>query len=231
MNSPGCRPPAQHPYPVVLVPGTYGVSSWSLIGPQLAQLGYCVYTFGYGYNETADIATSAQQLGGFVDRLLARTGAKRVSIVGHSEGGVMPRYYIKFLGGSAKVANLVALAPPNHGTLNPATFGGALTGCVACAEQQAGSPFLANLNAGDETPGPVSYTVIATIYDAVVIPYTSASLSGPSTRVTNITLQHQCPSDPVGHLGLTMDPVALQWIENALEHRSGPASAAFRPAC
>jgi hypothetical protein len=69
------------------------------------------------------------------------------------------------------------------------------------------------------------------MYDAVVIPYTSASLSGPSTRVTNITLQHQCPSDPVGHLGLTMDPVALQWIENALEHRSGPASAAFRPAC
>src|SRR5258707_7478624 len=102
---------------------------------------------------------------------------------------MMPRYYIKFLGGAAKVTDLVALAPPNHGTLNPTTFGGALTGCLACAEQQTGSSFLAQLNAGDETPPPVSYTVIETIYDEVIIPYASAFLAGPSARATNVTLQ------------------------------------------
>jgi len=158
MNSPNCTPPSQHPYPVVLLPGTYGVSTWQLIGPRLASLGYCVDTFTYGNAETGDIPTSARQLASYVDKLLARTGAKRVSIVGHSEGGMMPRYYIKFLGGTAKVQNLVALAPSNHGTLNPATFGGALTGCVACAQQQTGSAFLTQLNSGDETPAPVSYT-------------------------------------------------------------------------
>ena len=44
------------------------------------------------------------------------TGASQVDIVGHSQGGMMPRYYIKFLGGAAKVHTLVGLAPSNHGT-------------------------------------------------------------------------------------------------------------------
>src|SRR3979411_412784 len=39
INAANCKPPAQHPYPVVLSPGTYGVTTWRLIGPQLAQLG------------------------------------------------------------------------------------------------------------------------------------------------------------------------------------------------
>jgi hypothetical protein len=34
----------------------------------------------------------------------------------------------------------------------------------------------------------------------------------------------------VGHLGITTDPVALQWVENALA-RQGPANPAFAPAC
>jgi triacylglycerol lipase len=225
-----CKPPAQHPEPVVLVPGTYGATSWQLIAPQLAQLGYCVHTFTYGDAETGDIATSAAELSRFVNQLLAQTGAKRVALVGHSEGGMMPRYYIKFLGGAAKVAKLVALAPSNHGTLNPSTFGGALTGCEACAQQQTGSAFLTKLNAGDATPPPVDYTVIETMYDEVVIPYTSAFLSGPAARVTNITLQSRCPTNFVGHLGITTDPVALQWVENALASK-GPANPGFVPAC
>ena len=143
----------------------------------------------------------------------------------------MPRYYIRFLGGAAKVKSLVALAPSNHGTLNPSTFGGGLVGCVACVEQQTGSPFLTKLNSGDETPPPVDYTVIETMYDAVVVPYTSAFLNGPSTRVTNVTLQQQCPRDIVGHIGITSDPVALQWVENALARSSGPADPSFVPSC
>ncbi|HUE26122.1 MAG TPA: alpha/beta fold hydrolase [Solirubrobacteraceae bacterium] len=216
---------------MVLLPGTFGVTASMFLGTQLAQAGYCVDTLTYGNNETGDIAASAHQLARFVDHILARTGAKRVSIVGHSEGGLMPRYYIRFLGGAAKVKSLVALAPSNHGTLNPSTFGGGMVGCVACVEQQTGSPFLTNLNSGDETPPPVDYTVIETMYDAVVVPYTSAFLNGPSTRVTNVTLQQQCPRDIVGHIGITSDPVALQWVENALARSSGPADPSFVPSC
>jgi triacylglycerol lipase len=231
VNSPGCRPPAQHPDPVVLVPGTFDATSWSTLAPALAQRGFCVFTLQYGNAGTGDIVRSAHQLAGFVDRLLKRTGAKKVAIVGHSEGGLMPRYYLKFLGGADKVSELIGLAPSNHGTTSPMALVGAWNGCTACAQQIAwGSAFLDRLGAGSETPGPVDYTSIQTEYDQVVLPYTSAFLSGPRARVTNITLQDRCPSDTVGHLGITTDAVALQWVENALG-RDGPANPAFVPVC
>jgi triacylglycerol lipase len=231
VNSTACKPPAQHPDPVVLVPGTFDATSWATIAPALAQRGYCVFTLNYGNAGTSDIVGSAHQLARFVDQVLKRTGAHQVAIVGHSEGGLMPRYYIKFLGGAKKVSALVALAPSNNGTMNPLALVGALSGCTACGQQLTwGSAFLQQLNSGDETPGPVGYTVIETKYDQVVLPYTSAFLTGPRARVTNVTLQNRCPADTVGHLGITTDPVALQWVENALDRR-GPANPAFTPVC
>jgi triacylglycerol lipase len=231
MNSTSCRPPAQHPQPVVLVHGTFATTSWQVIGPALAARGYCVFTFNYGQAGTGEIAESARELATFVNRLLAHTHAKQVSIVGHSEGGLMPRYYIRFLGGASKVRDLIGLAPSNHGTENPLVLEGAALGCTACGEQEAiGSSFLDQLNSGDEAPGPVDYTVIQTAYDEVVLPYTSAFLTGPASRVTNITLQDRCPSDVAGHLDIPTDPVALQWVEEALAS-NGPANPAFRPRC
>jgi hypothetical protein len=95
---------------------------------------------------------------------------------------MMARYYIKFLGAAGKVDDLVGLAPSNHGTTNPGAIAAGATFCEACAQQTAGSPFLAQLNGGDETPGAVSYTQIETRYDEVVTPYTSAFLApGPKT--------------------------------------------------
>jgi triacylglycerol esterase/lipase EstA (alpha/beta hydrolase family) len=231
VDSADCKPPPQHPEPVLLAYGTFGMTDWSLIGPALAQRGYCVFTFGYGFYGTAGIASSARELDTFVDQVLARTGAQRVSIVGHSEGGMMPRYYIKFLGGAAKVGDLVGLSPSNHGTTSPAAMEGAALGCTACAEQEAvGSSFLTQLNRGNETPAGVDYTSIATRDDTVVTPYRSAFLDGPGARVTNVVLQADCPDDSVGHLGVPTDPVALQWVENALG-RAGPADPGFRPRC
>jgi triacylglycerol lipase len=226
-----CRPTPRHPDPVVLVPGTFGATSWDVLGPALAGQGYCVFVLAYGDAGTIDVARSAAELGQAVDRILAVTGAHKVAIVGHSEGGMMPRYYIKRLGGAAKVSDLVALAPSNHGTMDVLALLGAQQGCTACGQQFAwGSTFLQHLNAGDETPPAVAYTVIETALDAVVTPYTSAFLSGPSARVTNVTLQNRCPADLVDHLGVPTDPVAVQWVENALAV-PGPADPAFRPRC
>lgn len=231
IDSGACRPPRQHPTPVVLVHGTFAATSWAVIGPALARRGYCVFTFDYGEAGTADIVGSARELARFVRRVRGRTRARRVSIVGHSQGGMMPRYYIRHLGGRTAVEDLIGLAPSNHGTSNPFALEGALLGCTACGQQLAwGSPFLATLNAGGETPGPVDYTVLQTRYDAVVLPYTSAFLRGPAARVTNVLLQVACPSDVSGHLGVATDPVAVQWVENALGRR-GPADPSFRPRC
>jgi triacylglycerol lipase len=224
-----CASPA-HPNPVVLVPGTFEATDWTSIADALQTRGYCVKAFQYSAAGTGPIARSASDLGQFVDRVLSSTGATRVSLVAHSEGGVVARYYVRFMGGTAKVADLVALAPPNHGTTTPLVIPGVLLGCVACAEQTAGSSLLAKLNAGNGVPGPVNYTVIETRYDAVVTPYQSALLKGPSNRVTNVVLQDACPDDLASHLTITDDPVAVQWVEQALAG-SGPARPAFKPRC
>ena len=203
--------------------------------PLLANHGYCVFTFNYGGSSpssvvqgTGDIAASAGQLAAFVTRVRAATGAVKVDLVGHSQGGMMPRYYLKFLGGAALVNRLVALAPSNHGTTLDgltalvAAFGaaglvnGALNAlCTACVQQEAGSAFLANLNAGGDTVAGVSYTVIESRNDEVVTPQESAFLSGPG--VTNITLQNQCVLDQSDHLEIAADPVALADVLNALD--------------
>lgn len=228
-----CEPPARHPYPVVLVHGTAGdmTYSWNLLSPALKRLGYCVFALDYGNRAIGPIETSAQQVEDFVDEVLAATGAPSVAIVGHSQGGMLPRYLIKFLGGEEKVNEVVGLVPSNHGTTVPlAPLVGDL-GCPACKQQIAGSEFITALNAGDETPGAIDYTQITTRYDQVVTPYTSAYLADSGDgRVTNVTVQDACPLDLFEHILFVNDPVALQWTLNALG-RAGPAAAGFRPDC
>jgi triacylglycerol esterase/lipase EstA (alpha/beta hydrolase family) len=229
-NDFGCKPPPRHPYPVVLVHGTFEnmTASWPAVAPALTRLGYCVFALDYGNSATGDIPTSAGQLQTFVDKVLSATGAAKVSIVGHSQGGMMPRYLIKFLGHADSVDDLVGLSPSNHGTTTP-TASAVGPFCVACTQQIAGSDFLTHLNAGDQTPPPVAYTVIETRNDEVVTPYDSEFLPA-NERVTNVLLQDACPADPVEHVGVQYDGVAIQWMLNALG-RPGPADPAFKPDC
>ena len=226
-----CKPTAAHPAPVVLVHGTFegATDNWSTVSPQVKAAGYCVFALEYGNRGTGDIAASAGQLARFVDAVLGATGARKVSLVGHSQGGMMPRWYIKFLGGAPKVDDLVGLAPSNHGTTNPGAFVAGATFCPACDQQRAGSAFLQKLNAGDETPGNVSYTVVETRYDEVVTPFTSAFLAaGPSTA--NILLQDACPNEVIDHHLIPHSALAIRWTLQALGRR-GPADPAHPPSC
>jgi triacylglycerol lipase len=229
-NDASCKPTAAHPFPVVLVPGTFeNQSMWTGVAPQIKAAGYCVFSLDYGNNATGDIPTSAGQLGSFVDQVLAGTAASKVDLVGHSQGGMMPRYWMKFDGGASKVDDLVGIAPSNHGTTNPlAAPAGSF--CPACAQQAAGSAFITTLNAGGDIQSGPSYTVISTRYDEVVTPFQSQALSGPSSQVTNVVLQNKCPFDISEHLTIPNDPATMQWVLNALG-RSGPANPSFRPRC
>ncbi|WP_243059292.1 triacylglycerol lipase [Nocardioides sp. SR21] len=230
-NDWSCEPTAERPTPVVIVHGTFGDKKSLLDGLSAAMVakGFCVYSLDYGNRGTGEIKASATQLKRFVTKVLDATGAAKVSMVGHSQGGMMPRYYIKFLGGAAYVDDLVGLSPSNHGTT--IVGGGSGTGgfCLACDQQAAGSPFLTRLNAGDETPGAVSYTQITTRNDEVVVPYTSAYLAeGP--RTTNVTIQDLCPADVAEHVLIPMSRTAIAVALDALTH-AGPADPAFRPRC
>ena len=232
-NDWSCEPSAERPTPVVIVHGTFGdrKSLLDRLSGAMVDEGYCVFSLDYGNRGTGDVRASARQLKRFVAKVLDATGAAQVSMVGHSQGGMMPRYYIKFLGGAAHVDDLIGLSPSNHGTSITGSDGGSGAGsfCTSCGQQTAGSPFLKRLNAGDETPGRVSYTQITTRYDEVVVPYTSAYLAeGP--RTTNVTIQDSCPADPAEHVFIPMSSTAIQWVLDALS-RPGPADPAFRPSC
>ncbi|BFO20227.1 hypothetical protein SHKM778_66150 [Streptomyces sp. KM77-8] len=64
-------------------------------------------------------------------------------------------------------------------------------------------------------PG-VRYTVIATRYDEVVTPYSSAFLTGPDVR--NVLLQDLCPLDLSEHLAIgLLDRIAFHEVANALD--------------
>jgi triacylglycerol esterase/lipase EstA (alpha/beta hydrolase family) len=241
-NNFACRRTSAHPFPVVLVHGTLEnmTFNWNALAPLLANDGYCVFALNYGQEAgrvigapgstppggTAKVESSAGQLSHFINRVLSATGAHRVDIVGHSQGGMMPRYYLRFLGGAAKVHRLVGLSPSNHGTTLggftalikafPGGSGGVAAFCGdSCSEQLAGSAFMQRLNAGGDTVPGVAYTVIETRYDEVVTPYTSAFLAGPN--VTNILLQNQCPLDFSEHISISYDHIALRDVLNALD--------------
>src|SRR5436305_6613927 len=126
-NDFSCRPSHAHPAPVVLVHGAgleglrdmAGVS-WSYEAPRLARAGYCVFALNYGkYRGTWGwdyVERDAAQVGRFIRRVLRATGAREASLVTHSAGGAVARYYLRFLGGARVVRDLVALAPPDHVT-------------------------------------------------------------------------------------------------------------------
>ncbi|MFD9600597.1 esterase/lipase family protein [Streptomyces sp. NPDC059970] len=234
-NDYSCKPSAVHPRPVVLVHGTFGnsIDNWLVLAPYLVNRGYCVYSLDYGqlpgvpfFNGLGPIDRSAGQLATFVDQVLASTGAPKADIVGHSQGGMMPNYYLKFLGGAAKVNALIGLAPDNHGTtllgltkLLP-YFPGAEdllnANTPGLADQMAGSPFITKLNAGGDTVPGVRYTVIATRYDEVVTPYRTQYLDGPN--VHNVLLQDLCPVDLSEHVAIgTVDRIAYHEVANALD--------------
>ncbi|MFI8894235.1 esterase/lipase family protein [Streptomyces paradoxus] len=234
-NDYSCKPSAAHPRPVVLVHGTLGnsVDNWLGLAPYLKVRGYCVFSLDYGrlegvpfFHGLGPVEKSAGELKDFVDKVLAATGAAETDVVGHSQGGMMPRYYLKFLGGAAKVNALVGIAPSNHGTtlsgfthLLPYFPGAAdllAKNTPALADQVIGSAFLTKLNAGGDTVPGVRYTVIATRYDEVVTPWRSQYLTGPDVR--NVLLQDLCPVDLSEHLAIALlDRVAFHEVANALD--------------
>ncbi|KPC78724.1 esterase/lipase family protein, partial [Streptomyces sp. NRRL S-4] len=234
-NDYSCKPSAAHPRPVVLVHGTFGnsIDNWLVLAPYLVNRGYCVFSLDYGqlpgvpvFNGLGPIDKSAAQLDVFVDKVLGATGAPKADLVGHSQGGMMPNYYLKFLGGADEVNALVGIAPDNHGTTLlgltrllpyfPGIEDLLTTNTPALADQIAGSAFITKLNAGGDTVPGVRYTVIATRYDEVVTPYRTQYLSGPNVR--NVLLQDLCPVDLSEHVAIgTIDRIAFHEVANALD--------------
>jgi triacylglycerol lipase len=183
--------------------------------------GYQAFIFGPVDFGTADIRASSASLNQFVDGVRASTGAQKVDLIGHSQGGLTSRYYIKNLGGAAEVDSMISLASLHYGT-SVANLGsflllGNCAGLAGCEQMRIGSSFLNELNAGDDTIGSVAYTNFATVWDELVIPYTSGFLRNDGNN-TNVTVQAQCPFRFVEHIGVAFDATVYSGIVDALRH-------------
>lgn len=215
---PGSVTAAQEPDPVIIVNGTFGPAFfYEPLAKRLRHDDHEAFIFELTDLGTGDIANTARDLAAFVDDVLARTGAAKVDLVGHSQGGLVARQYVKFLGGDAKVDSLISLGSPHYGTAvaNIADFfgGGNCLGIVACEQMAVGSEFVNTLNEGDDTIGSVRYTNFYTSLDELVRPVANAALQDGAT---NVRIQSQCPLRIVEHVGLALDGTVYSGIHDAL---------------
>lgn len=95
-----------------------------------------------------------------VERVLARTGARQVVLMGNSRGGNAIRNYIANGGGEATVSHAILGGSPNHGV-----WAVPIEGLSSNSEFAGHGPFLTALNrpknaAGDEVTGPVRWLTI-----------------------------------------------------------------------
>lgn len=219
--------------PVLLVPGTTLTPalnfSWNYEKVfTAAGRPWCAVTLpGHAM---ADIQVAGEYVVSALRTMSARAH-RRVSVVGFSQGGMVPRWALKWWPDTrAMVDDVIGIDPSNHGTLDAVAV--CLPGCAPSIwQQRTGSAFLAALNAGQETYAGISYTQIwSTTLDEIVVPNfgpaASSSLHTGPGSIANVAAQSICPLHVADHLTMgTFDPVAYALVNDALGH-PGPASAA-----
>ncbi|MCO1654889.1 alpha/beta fold hydrolase [Pseudonocardia sp. S2-4] len=169
---------------------------------------------------TGDVRTAAHELGRHVERLLEQSGAERLHIVGHSLGGVIARYYVQRMGGSARVDTLVTLGSPHAGTLTAHLLPTALG-----RQLRPGSQLMADLAAPAPDCG-TRFLVVWSRMDQMVVPQRNARLVHPDLHVDELEL---CD---VGHLALPIDTRSMHWVVTQLgrsEVRCHPFRRGRRP--
>jgi triacylglycerol lipase len=132
-----------------------------------------------------------------VEELCRETGTERVVIVAHSMGGLATRAYLRDHG-AARVAKVVTLGTPHHGTAL-AQFGIGINTremhWVVNEEERPGSEWLRGLARAED---PEIYRLFVSIYshhDNIIAPQTSSHLPG----ARNIELHG------IGHVALALD--------------------------
>lgn len=199
-------PPVAHDRPLIIV-GGYGGSAdfYSFLGTSFEGAGIRrVAIMPPVEHAFADIRVSAERLAKVANLL-----GGDIDIVGHSEGGLVARWYVKHLGGADHVRHVVTLATPNRGlphriedyprlerfatarrlhqvfdsvanrTVLPLTE-------LAFRQMLRGSSFMQDLGQ-NVPPGRTEYLAVRSRWDGV-IPYSAADLP-PADNVANVSLR------------------------------------------
>ncbi|KAI1138687.1 alpha/beta-hydrolase [Hypoxylon sp. FL0543] len=207
---------------------------------RLEDRGYCTFSQTYGawpivpwVGGLEPMADSAKEVADWIRKVKNETGATKVDIVGHSEGGVQALYVPLTQDGISEIVDhIVALAPAIHGAQYYGftdfwEVGGNITrtigktvmdtlGCPACDDMMTDG---AVYNKFKEAAGKIvqpgnNVTIIMSKTDTLVSPDVSRI---DEAGVKNVLVQDTCPDDKVGHAGLAYDKGVWRLVLNALE--------------
>lgn len=253
INDPHCVATGAVKEPVVLLHGTWdNAGNWRDLVPVLKKEGMCVWALDYGAEDTSlpnaipankaigDLDASAREIAGQIDYVRKVTGAAKVNLVGHSQGGMHTKTYEQMYGVPGTVARVVAIGGNYHGTtLNGMADGlrplvqaapgfAAFIVSTASVQQLVGSPFITHLNTLPDTSAGVQYTSIYSPADTTVTPNSSSQLAAvPGADVDNVNIGQVCGVSP-RHDRLPHDRNAIALIRWGLTRGTGeqPTAAA-----
>ncbi|SFM14734.1 esterase/lipase family protein [Rugamonas rubra] len=188
--------------PVLLLHG-YACNGgyWRRLGRQLRRAGISHYALDLAPPGAA-IDQFVPQVRAAVAMLCARTGAPQVVLLGHSMGGLVARSYLR-ADGPARVARLITLGSPHHGTALARLGPGA-----NAAQMRHGGAWLAALaraeaaEAAGAAGAGVTVVSLFSHHDNIVAPQDSARLAGARNLAFGA----------VGHVALGSDASVMQCV-------------------
>jgi triacylglycerol lipase len=205
--------------PVLIIHGFLGTrGSMYLLERRLVTDGFVCVSFNLGTLNVRDIRRSAFLIHRKIERILAQTPSQKIDIIGHSMGGLIGLYYVKKLGGHARVRKLIMMGTPVRGTW--AALAGVMTlGLWSTSSWQLlpRSRFLDELAQGP-IPSGVDVSTIAAARDWVV-PLSTTRLRGANAMTV-----------PLGHSSLVVSEEVYRRVVNTLrppheqQHLEEPAA-------
>lgn len=194
-----------HP-PVLLLHGFIDNRSvFVLLRRSLRRHGWC-HLEALNYSPlTCDIRKAAELLGRHVEDVCARTGHRRIDLVGHSLGGLIARYYVQRLGGDARIRTLVTLGTPHGGT----RLASLLPAHPLVRQMRTDSDVIKEL----ARPAPncrTSFVCFWSDLDQMMVPTETAQINHADLRHRNIHVSG------VGHLAFPVNGTVAAGIREAL---------------
>jgi hypothetical protein len=139
----------------------------------------------------------AEQIEARIEHICSVTGKNRVILIGHSMGGLASRVYLHRYGGQRRVAKLITLGTPHHGTQFAVFFHRA-----GIRQMQSHNPWLAKLNTVEKKPALIPVTSIYSYHDTIVLPQDSCKLD----HAKNI------PLAGIGHLEMSFSRLCQRLV-------------------
>src|SRR5208337_2847932 len=200
--SPEASTQAAPTHPVLLVHGFGGAkSSWSLVAQALSAEGLIVDAMTY-----TPLGNSVEQLAdrlvAQVEKMLARTGAPKVHLVGHSLGGVIVAQAISDPQLHGRVDTVITLGSPFGGS----PWAGVLPVVEMVRALRPGSPLLRRL-ASTPLPDGVRWLSVTAALDIIVPGLRSVPFHDQAETIT---------VNDVGHLGMLKSGRVIGCIAAAL---------------